>query len=101
MSDDNLPDRPQRLVGLSPDGIPVNNVTRDNRWDTDPRHPTRQIALMDEDCTRILKMVTIRATREFPDIVMHHGEAFIVENTRLNPPQYRQCMVLETHPEAD
>ena len=83
----------RRMIGITPDGTPVNNVTDKNRFDVDPRKPFIKIHLMNENVDTLLCEVYIDNTREMPDIVVYRNTPFEVVNTRLEFPQYRQCMV--------
>lgn len=89
-----LPDtRGRRMVGLSPDGRRVDNVTSNNRYDVNPSNPWLKIHLMTEDLASVLHVVYIPKTREMPDVVMFGDIPFEVYDTRLDPPQYKTCMV--------
>jgi hypothetical protein len=89
-----LPQRGQRrLVGISPDGHRVNNVTRQNRWQVNNSIPWVDVNLMDEDMRSVLHRVQIPNTRERPDIVVHLGIEYIVVDTLTSPMLYRVCMV--------
>lgn len=92
--DSALPDtRGRRIVGLSRDGMRVDNVTEKNRYDVSKTNPWLKIHLMSEDLAKVLAVVYIPRTREMPDVVMLGPNPFKVYNTRLDPPQYRDCMV--------
>lgn len=83
-----------RLLGISPEGRPVNNVTEANRFDVDSKHPWLFIHLLSEDKLRLLHGAYIPNTRERPDAVLYLGNVFEVVNTNLPIPQYRQVMSL-------
>lgn len=82
---------------------PVNRVTASNRYDVSSTHPHLEIALMSEDLSEWLYAVYIPNTREMPDAVIYEGFHYEVVDTRLKPPQYRQCMVATAYdnPEKD
>lgn len=92
-----LPQRGQRrLLGITPDGRRVNNVTSENRWDVDEKQPWALAALLTEDGSRVQHIVEIPNTRERPDIVVHEEMVYIVVDTYKTPMQYRRCMVQRT-----
>lgn len=91
-----------RLLVRTPDGGKVDNVTRKNRYDIHKHKPWITVDLMNEDVTAVIEAVEIPHTREFPDVVMWRGKPYEVLNTRLNPPQYRECMVaVASEPEKE
>jgi hypothetical protein len=92
-------DREHRLIGISDDGRRVDNVAENNRWHINTHTPDLQISLMTEDLSRCIRTVYIPNTREMPDAVVFEGEYFEVVDTRLKPPQYRQCMVSTAYTE--
>lgn len=93
MAGNKLPEiKGRRLLGISPEGRPVDNVTAKNRRDVDPANPTIQVALCSEDGSRWLKTVTIPRMREFPDVVIYMGKPYEVHDTRMTVPQYRECL---------
>ena len=73
--------------------VAVDNVTASNRYDVHPSSPDLKIALMSEDLSEWVYEVYIPRTREMPDAVIYDGVHYEVVDTRLTPPQYRQCMV--------
>ena len=72
---------------------PVNHVTPSNRSDVSATNPHLLIVLMNEDLSDELHKVYIPRTREMPDAVVYQGDYYEVVNTRLELPEYRQCMV--------
>lgn len=92
-----LPQKGQRrLIGITPDGRRVNNVTPKNRWDVDPNVPWVDVNLMSEDMKTVEDRVLIPNTRERPDVVMHDNIVYIVVDTFASPMLYRKCMVQYT-----
>lgn len=97
MPNDNKNTLPQergrdRLVGVSPQGIKVNNVTERNRRDVDLGKPWLRIHLMNESVSHVTKTVFIPNTRERPDVVIYDGKPYEVYDTTLPVPQYRECL---------
>lgn len=97
--EDKLPaTRSGRLLGVTPEGRAVDNVTKDNRFCVNPHETLRKVGLYDEDMENLLNIVLVPSTREYPDIITFEGKQYIVVNTKLRLPAYRECMVLEAKP---
>lgn len=95
-NDKNIIDpRTERLVGVSPDGIVINNVTEENRYDIDVKNPWVIVHLVTENQDSILHTVKIPNTRERPDVVMYKENVYEVVDTRCDPAVYRAVMKLE------
>jgi len=91
----------QRLLGLSPDGRRVNNITEENRYEVIKSSPWLKIHIMSEDLSNIVHVAYIPNTREMPDIVMYGGKPFEAHDTTLKPPQYKECMVAQAEPTTE
>ncbi len=87
----------QRLLGISSEGRPVDNVGAHNRYDLDPKKPSLQVHLVNEDQTQLLHTVYIPNTRERPDVVVYRGQVYDVMTTNVPIPIYRQVMQLEAY----
>lgn len=96
----NLPDNPKgrRLVARSPEGHLVRNVTPDNAYDINQKRPKLLIHLYDHEERRVIAAVLIPNTRERPDVVMFDGRLYDVVSTLVDPPKYKESMVLEAEP---
>lgn len=93
--DKKLPERhgANRIVGVSPDGTPVANVTADNRYDVVGK-PIK-VNLVKEDGKTVISQVTMPNTRERPDVLIWNGKPYEVVTTRARPAIYRECVFLE------
>lgn len=89
--------RRQRLVGYSPDGQRVDNVTAENAYDVNPKQPKILIHLLDHEERRVVAAVVIPNTRERPDVVRFGDKLYDVVTTLSNPPRYKESMVLDAH----
>jgi hypothetical protein len=83
----------RRLFGTH-NGRRVNNVTDANRFDIDRTTPNLLIHLFSEDGTRLLYAVHIPNLRERPDVVIYRGRGYVVVDTTMKPPRYREAMTL-------
>jgi hypothetical protein len=90
-----LPDNPKRrrLVGVSPSGMLVNNVTKENQADVAPRKPWLYVEIWDEDLQNVMFPCYIPNTRKRPGIIIFGGIAYEAWDTTKKPPQYRKCLV--------
>lgn len=86
-----------RHIGMNPQGVRVNNVTRANRLEVDKSKPWLQIQLANEDITNTIALVWIPNTRERPDVVMFDGKPYEVYDTARKLPIYKQCLVATAH----
>lgn len=94
--DSALPDiTGRRMIGQSPDGTPVDNVTKENEANVNPHRPWREVAIWDEDLQNIMFPCYIPNTRRMPDIIIFMGAPYEAWDTTKNPPQYRKCMVAQ------
>jgi hypothetical protein len=93
---DLLPQRrgANRLLGVSPEGRQVDNVTEANRYDVDPKKPWIPVNLLSEDRSRLIAQVFMPNTRERPDVLQYKNDVYEVITTLTDPPQYRQVMAL-------
>lgn len=89
--------RERRLLGISPDGHRVNNVTKENRFDVNPSNPHLSVALKSEDLRKTLHLVYIPNTREMPDAVLHEGVYYEVYDSTMKPPVYKLAFVATTY----
>lgn len=89
-----LDPRTERLVGVSPDGLAVDNVTDQNRYDVSEKEPWVRVNLVTNDLKDVLHRVKMPNTRERPDVLLYNGLAYEVVETRTNPAIYRVPMTL-------
>lgn len=85
----------RRMVGVSPDGVHVNNVTKKNERDVNPRKPWLYVMIWDVDLKKPMFPCYIPNTRRMPDIIVLGGIPYEAWDTTENPPKYRQCMVAQ------
>ena len=91
-----LPDiTSRRMIGVSPSGVPVDNVTKANERTVDKRTPWRLVGVYDEDLKNLILTCYIPNTRRMPDIIVLGGTTYEAWDTTKKPPQYRQCMVAQ------
>lgn len=90
-----IPAGRERLVGISHEGRPVDNVTVAKRFDVDPQRPWIMIHLLNESQSQTIGSVYIPNTRERPDVVRFKGEVYEVVTTRVAIPCYRLVMALD------
>lgn len=84
-----------RIVGLSCQGQPVDNVHEGNRFTVDKKRSMIEVSLLSEDKSREITRAFIPNTRERPDAIVYKGIVFEVVNTNRPFPEYRQVMQLE------
>lgn len=84
---------PPRDERDEPSTYNVNQVTDENRATTHKPGEEIQVALYDHNVDNLLHLVYIPRTREFPDIIIYHGNHFVFFDTEAKPPQYHEAMV--------
>lgn len=94
--DSALPDiTGRRMIGTSPDGTPVNNVTKKNEAEVNENNPWLFVMIWDEDLKNPMFPCYIPNTRRMPDIILLGGVPHEAWDTTKKPPVYRKCMVAQ------
>lgn len=83
-----------RLLGISPEGRLVDNVTEANRYAVNEKQPWIPVNLFSEDRSRLLEKVYMPNTRERPDVLVYGNHVYQVVTTMRSPAEYRRVMSL-------